>query len=130
MIGAAHTWALPGAKWFMHRSVKQDLLGIETSGGGPVWSPGQGQNNPDTLLGYPVVLPEVLPMSPGTASSPAFAFGNLRKTFVLGDRRAPEMETSEHYAFNTDQLTLRFSARIAFLATQANSMVVYETNAA
>jgi HK97 family phage major capsid protein len=128
VIGMCHTWARANAKWYVHRTVAQDLYGIETTGGGPITSP-DAAGHGKTLLGYPVVECEVMPVSPGTASTGVFAFGDLRKSWILGDRRTAEVETSEHYAFNTDQLTLRFSARVAFKPVQANGMVVYVTAA-
>lgn len=127
VIGLCHKWAQPNAKWYAHRTVLQDLFGIETTGGGPITSSDQSGRN--SLLGYPTVPTEVLPASPGSASTGVFVFGDLRRAMILGDRRAPEIQTSEHYAFNTDQLTLRFTARVGFLAVMPTGLVVYVTAA-
>jgi len=126
MLSYVHTWARQGCKWYAHRTVLGDIFGIETTGGGPIVDMNNGQ---DRLLRYPCVEVEAMPASPGTASTPVFACGDLRRGWILGDRRAAEVETSEHYAFNTDQLTMRFSARTGFLAVQPTAMVVYVTAA-
>ena len=68
-----------------------------------------------------------MPVSPSSQNTHVLALGDLRKSWVLGDRRAPEMQTSEHYAFNTDQITVRMRARLAFLSISGNGMVVYKT---
>lgn len=129
MTGRLHTWAMAGAKWYMHRSVHADCDGIQmgTSGGSVVKY--QDPRSP-TIMGYPVVNAEGMPASPSAASTKVFALGDLRKSWILGDRRAPEMQTSEHYAFNTDQITIRMRARIAFLMQSGNGMVVYQTGTA
>lgn len=128
MVATCHTWARPNAKWYGHRTVMDgDLAGIETTGGGPILT--VDQSGLSRLLGYPVVQVETMPASPGSASTACFAFGDLRRGWVLGDRRAPEIETSEHYAFNTDQLTVRFRARWCVMPFSPTAMVVYVTAA-
>lgn len=129
MTGKLHTWARGNAKWYMHRSVHADLDGIQmgTSGGSVVKY--QDPRSP-TIMGYPVVDTEALPVSPSAATTKVMALGDLRRSWILGDRMSPEMETSEHYAFNTDQLTVRMKARVGFLAAHANGMVVYATGTA
>lgn len=128
MQGALPTWARPNAKWYAHRTVVADLGAIETTGGGPLVDFSQGMLK--RLLGDPIVEVDQMPVSPGAASTKMFAYGDLRRSWVLGDRRTPEVETSEHFAFNTDQLTVRVKARIAFLRAQADGMVVYSTGTA
>lgn len=127
VTGLCHTWALPNAKWFMHRTVAADLEGIETTGGGPIMS--VDSTNTKSLLGYPLERCEAMPASPGTASTGTFAFGDLRKGWIMGDRRAMSIETSEHYAFNTDQITTRLTGRTGWLPWQPTAIVVYVTAA-
>lgn len=128
MGGALHTWARAGAKWYINRTVIADIEAIETTGGGPILR--YDEANVARMFGYPVVPTEAMPVSPSAASTPVLALGDLSKAWVLGDRRSPTLETSEHYAFNTDQMTLRMSMRAGFKPLQANSMVVYVTGTA
>lgn len=127
MIGLLHTWASPNAKWYGHRTVLQDLYAIETTGGGPITS--SDESGRRTLLGYPTEPVEALPASPGTASTGAFALGDLRRALTIGTRRQLLVETSAHAAFTTDQLVTRFTSRFGFLWTMPTSMVVYVTAA-
>ncbi len=128
MLGRLHTWAESGAKWYMHKTVLAELCGIETTAGNQLvtWD----EKNAASMMGYPVERVDQMPSVAVGASTNAFCFGDLRKAWVLGDRRKPEVQTSEHYAFNTDQLTVRLTARIAFLMAQGNAMVIYATGSA
>lgn len=125
MTGLLPTWGRQGSKWYMHRTVHADLDGIETTGGGPVTKYEQGGGA--SALGYPIRDVDAMPASPGTASTRVFALGNLRKAAVLGDRRQMTVDTSEHYAFNTDKLSVRSTSRWGILWAQADAMVVYAT---
>ncbi len=125
MTGALHTWARGNAKWYMHRSVHADFDGIETTGGGPVVTYRDGETA--RIMGYPIMNVEGMPASPSAQSTNVFALGDLRKSWILGDRRAMSIQTSEHFAFNTDQLTIRTTSRVGFLMIQGNGMVVYKT---
>jgi|GEM_PF-7105442 len=128
MQGACPTWARAGAKWYGHRTVLSDVGAIETSGGGPLVDFSEGMLK--KVLGDVWEEVDQMPASPGAASTKILAYGDLRKSWILGDRRSVEIETSEHYAFNTDQLTTRVKARIGFLRAQADGMVVYSTGTA
>ena len=77
-------------------------------------------------MGYPIVDVEGCPVSPSSAGNEVLALGDLRKSWVLGDRRNMEIETSEHFAFDTDQLTVRAKQRVSFLMLQGNGMIVLQ----
>lgn len=125
-IAVLPEWADDNAKFFAHRTVLFDILGIETTGGGPAFDFQRGARS---ILGYPAVPVHCLPRSPGTASTQVAAFGDLRKAWILGDRRQADIETSEHFKFDTDQLALRSSVRIAIRTADARGMVIYKTAA-
>lgn len=126
MTGRLPTWAEFAAHWFMSKSVHADLDGIQmgTSGGSVVrYQEGRSPR----IMGDTIVHVQVMPRSPSEASTKVLAYGDLRKSWILGDRRAVQVQTSEDYAFNTDQLTMRVTARAAFKMKQGNGMVVYKT---
>lgn len=125
MTGLLPTYARRNAKWYMHRTVLADLDGIEYTNAGPVVRYKEGRST--SIMGYPVVEVDQMPVSPASQNTKVLALGDLRKGWILGDRKKPEVETSEHFAFNTDQLTVRVKARIGILRAQADSMVVYQT---
>lgn len=129
MLSKLATWADGNAKWYGHKSVFSILAGIETTGGGPVMTYREG--TPPSMLGYTKVDVDQMPKASAiTASTKSFALGDLRKSWILGDRRRTTVETSEHYAFNTDQIAARVTNRSSFLMQQGNGMVVYSTGTA
>ncbi len=121
--GRLHTWARSGAAWYMHRTVHADLDAIQqgTAGGAVIRYTEAGSA---MMMGYPIVDVEQTPVSPSSASTNVISLGDLRTAWYLGDRRTMELMTSEHFAFNTDQLTVRVTSRIGFLMAQGNGMVV------
>ncbi len=125
MTGVLHTWARGNAKWYLHRTVLADFAGISMgTAGGSVVAFQDGL--PKSIMGYPTVEVEAMPVSPSSANTHVVALGDLRKSWILGDRRSVEVQTSEHYAFNSDQLTTRAKSRIGFLMIQGNGMVVLQ----
>ena len=128
MTGKLHTWARD-VKWYMHRTLLATLTGIETTGGGPVVNFSEG--NAPQIMGYPVERVDKMPAASTVSTGEiCLALGDLRRGWILGDRRKMNVETSEHYHFNTDQIAIRVTARIAFLMTQGNAMVQYKTGSA
>jgi HK97 family phage major capsid protein len=126
MLSRLHTWAEAGARWYANKSVFAILSGIETSAGWPVVD-FRDPTSP-TMMGYPIRKVDQMPAaSTVAASTKCLALGDLRRGWVLGDRRRPEIMTSEHFAFDTDQITIRLTARHSFLQQQGNAMVVYQT---
>lgn len=128
MTGKVHTWAT-NVKWYLHRTLLATLTGIETTGGGPVVQFSEG--NAPQIMGYPVERVDKMPAASTVSTGEVcLALGDLRKGWVLGDRRRMNVETSEHFYFSTDQIAIRVTARIAFLMTQGNAMVQYVTGSA
>lgn len=129
MTGLLPTWARAGAKWYMHRTVLADITAIEVANVALVTSFDVGLRK--GIMGDPVVEVDQMPTSASVSASEKFiAYGDLRKSWILGDRRSVELQTSEHYAFNTDQLAMRVSARVAFLMQHGGGMVVYKSGTA
>ena len=63
------------------------------------------------FLGYPVILSQIMPKT--TANDQvACLFGDLSLAADFGDRRQTTIAMSEHYAFNTDQITVRGTQRV------------------
>jgi HK97 family phage major capsid protein len=126
MTGLLPTWARGSAKWYMHRTILADITAIEVSSVALVTPFSDGTLS--KIMGYPVVEVDAMVASSSVAASTkCLALGDLRKSWILGDRRSVTLDTSEHYAFNTDQLALRITARIAFLMAQGNGMVAYKS---
>ncbi len=123
MTGLLHTWSRGNAKWYMHRTVHADFDGIANAAG-PVVTYREGRSA--SIMGFQIVDVEGMPASPSGVGLNVAALGDLRKSWILGDRRSMEIETSEHFAFDTDQLTVRAKQRIGFLMLQGNGMIVLQ----
>lgn len=125
MTGKVHTWARGNAKWYINRTVLADFAGISmgTAGGSVV---AFRDAAPTTIMGYPVVEVEQMPVSPSSADTHVIALGDLRKSWVLGDRHTVDVETSEHVLFQSDQIMTRGKQRVSFLPLQANGMTILQ----
>jgi len=132
-IGQVPSWALRDASYYFHRTVfwanvvgQVDSNGVPivkfvTTAGGPSGAPLQLGGVTPLLLGFPVELTEVLPSS--TAVSTAFwAFGSLRRGWMLGDRRQIDVAQSREVYFATDQVGIRGTERLDIVASDATAM--------
>lgn len=104
---------LPGASfgsaiWAMHQTVIPKLIQMVDAGnnnifianvqGKPMWN----------ILGLPVVFTEKVPAL-GTAGDVMLLDLSY---YIVANRRGLEIASSEHYKFNTDQITWRFTDRV------------------
>lgn len=73
-----------GAVFVMNSDTLARIRKMKTSDGAFIWSPGLHQGQPGTLLGYPVIEAEDMPVI--AADSLSLAFGNFRAAYVIADR--------------------------------------------
>ena len=86
MIYAIPADAMPGAKFYMHRSVLSAIQKIKDKDDLYIWTPGPNGVLNGTIWGYPYELVEVMPAATAgiMAESTAFLlFGNLKYTTLL-----------------------------------------------
>lgn len=102
--------SLNTAVWLCSPKVIAQLLKLDTgTGGAPLWlSGGQLNGAPTmTLLGRPLIVSEKV-SDLGTAGDLAFVdFGY----YLLGDRQAMSLETSQHFKFKNDLTAVRIIER-------------------
>ena len=99
----------PRSFWLVGRVAFAELPAMELStGSGLVFMTGMA-NDPKTmrLLGYPIVISD---LPPALGSESDFSLINP-DFYALAIRKALTVESSIHYAFNTDLTTWRFVAR-------------------
>jgi HK97 family phage major capsid protein len=66
-----------------------------------------------TFMGYPVVITQAMPTQ---ADDTVVCFlGDLRQVGWIGDRREMRIGISEHYAFNSDLVTIKGTERVDFV---------------
>jgi HK97 family phage major capsid protein len=73
-----------GAVFVMASDTLARIRKFKTSDGAFIWSPGLNAGQPGTLLGYPVVEAEDMPLV--AADSLSIAFGNFQAGYVITDR--------------------------------------------
>jgi HK97 family phage major capsid protein len=73
-----------GAVFVMNSSTAAKIRKFKTSDGAFLWQPGLVAEQPDTLLGYPVVEAEDMPDI--AADSLSIAFGNFKAGYLIAER--------------------------------------------
>jgi HK97 family phage major capsid protein len=136
--------AVPGAKFYMHRSVwaaicarRSDAVAAgDTRGMYLVQQPSQG--SPGTVWGYPVVLVEAMPSLTdlGYANEedtecdpeePFIIFGNLGKCVIYGDKKGLRVRLLDQASVYDDEGNLINLAERDMLALRVHKRVGYVT---
>ena len=87
LIDLVHALKAPyrqGASFVMGSDTLSRIRKMKTSDGAFIWSPGLTVGQPGSLLGYPVVEAEDMPIV--AADSLSIAFGNFKAAYVIADR--------------------------------------------
>jgi HK97 family phage major capsid protein len=93
--------------WIMHPSVLPDLGVFAVASGSPVvWAGNLANGQPNTLLGYPIILSEHMPVANGDD----VLLADL-SAYVMFERQGLNIAYSEHVGFTKDAGTWRFTAR-------------------
>lgn len=101
-----------GAKWLMNPTILAKIMLIKDGNSRPIFhsaldAPSYGSLG--TILGFPVVTSAVCP-STDSAGNRVAAFGDFMAEAVR-IRRGIVFDRSEHWAFDTDEITFRGTAR-------------------
>lgn len=112
-------------KWWLHPTILVKLLKIKDLSGRPIFNtaieaPSLGSIG--SILGYPVVPVHAAPTT-DSAGARVMAFGDPNATAVR-IRRDIRFDRSEHYAFNTDEITFRSTMRAAIRVKIATGVQV------
>ena len=84
LIAALKIDNLPNASFLMNRAIKNKLLKVKDQEGRYVWLPSTIAGQPDTFLGYPVVLSDYMPSEGANAF--ITMFGDFQKAYTIVDR--------------------------------------------
>ena len=117
-------------KWWIHPTILVKMLKIYDSNGRSIFntaieSPSAGSIG--TILGYPVIVVNNAP-STDTVSSLLAAFGDP-DAMAVRMRRDVRIDRSEHFAFNTDEITFRATLRAGAKIKAATGIQVLKTAA-
>lgn len=75
---------LQGSTWVMNRATLAEVRKFKDASGRYVWQPALSENEPATLMGYPLVVSEEMPNL--GAGSLSVAFGNFNQGYMIADR--------------------------------------------
>lgn len=136
-IDATPAGALQNAKWYMHRSVLGHFRNLKGSDGQYIFG-APTDSGPATLLGYPVVVSEVLPTKTtlATNGTKGVFFGDLRKAAILGDKQQLRVKLLEEATIKDtdgstsinlaqqDMVALRAISRVGYVLSLAKAVTV------
>lgn len=117
VVGTLPVYAdTPNAAWFAHKYFYYTvMLKLALASGGVTESEViQGQRTP-MFLGYPVRFAQKMPKAEAN-SQVCTLLGDLNKGVALGDRRMITIAVSDQYKFDTDELAVKVTQRVAINA--------------
>lgn len=133
--------ALSGAKFYMHRSIKNIVRKLQDIEGQYIYQkPSEG--GPGTIWGYPVVLSEVMPsISDDAPDTPFIIFGDLKKACLIGYKGAIVADrfnaglirnvanNADINLITTDREAIRWIQRIGYITILPTALTVLKTKA-
>lgn len=75
------------AKWIMSRSALACIRKLKNNDGVSLWQPSIAEATPSTLLGYPVILDDDMPVLKEGTKSASVAFGDFYSGYQIVDRQ-------------------------------------------
>jgi len=147
MRDAIPSTAVPGAKFYMHRTIwagirayRADAVSANDRRGNYLIQDPVG-GGPATLWGYPVVLVEAMPSFSdisGEADTPFIIFGNLKRCCVYGDKkgiRVKLLDQASMYDENDtlinlaeqDMVAIRVHKRVGYVCAMPEGIAVLQT---
>jgi len=135
VVGALpRQYLIPGeVKWQMSRAFFENVVcnRLDALSGNAALDLMNFQDGRPTLFGYDIEFNDFLASTAaGATGTNLCAFGNLRQSAVLGDRRDTRIQVSDQYLFNTDELAFKATQRIGFdcyrpgTSSEAGGMIV------
>lgn len=108
VVGLLPIYARPRAKWYISAvGYANSMQRLQYAGGGNA-TMDIGAGTAAAFLGFPVELVQVMNTTTGAQTSTCVcALGDLSLAAAFGVRADMTVDTSEHYAFNTDQTAIR-----------------------
>jgi len=120
---------LRGAKFYVHPQSMHYIRVQEDTAGNPIFAmPGNGV--PGTIYEYPYVVSDKVGSATPGASTPFILFGNLKKYYVIGQRRGNMLlEVDPYGLFDTYRTRFRMVTRWDGTPTIESGLVAIKTHA-
>lgn len=119
---------LPGCAWMMHDSSLKVVKKIKDSQNRPLWLPNLTGGEPDTLLGYPIVINQDVAVMAANAKS--ILFGNFQKYFIRDTKGFTILRLSERFADYHQVAFLAFMRTDGRVMDAGTDPIKYYTNSA
>ena len=117
---------LDGARYWMHRSIYNQIRVLRDTLGRPLFSD-VNSLGPTQLAGYPLEISENMPaLADSGPGKPLLFFGNLQNAY-LGIRKEVEIARSDHSLFGKLQSALRVHERVCVKIAQPKGFVILQT---
>lgn len=123
-----------GARWMMHDSSLKVVKKLKDSTGRPLWVPGNAGvasmagSPPDTILGYPIVINQDVPVMAANAKS--ILFGSLDKYLIRDVTSISLLRLDERFADYHQVAFLAFSRHDGDLLNAGTNPVKHYANSA
>ncbi len=114
--GILPEWAEDNAKWYCNKRFYYTVMlsvALGLGGANATEMINSIATKDPTFLGSPARFVSAMPSTKPAADHCPLLFGDLYQAVILGDRRGFEIAQSKEVAFDTDQLAVRGSQRIA-----------------
>jgi HK97 family phage major capsid protein len=122
-------YALGEATWLMSLSVKGALRALKSTTGVPLYLRG-GNGEPNTIDDYPYIISPRMPVRTSISNANKYAaFGDLRRSHMVGMLRELEIASSDQAGFLTDQTYVRGIMHVDIQEIDADAMVTAKTAA-
>lgn len=119
---------LPGCAWMMHDSSLKVVKKIKDSQNRPLWLPNLTGGEPDTLLGYPIVINQDVAVMAANAKS--ILFGNFQKYFIRDTKGFTLLRLTERFADYHQVAFLAFMRTDGRVMDAGTDPIKYYTNSA
>ena len=114
------------AQWMFHDSTLKALKKLKDSEDRPLWAPGIAVREPDTILGYPYVINNDMPVMAADAKS--ILFGDFSNYFIRDVLGVQLLRLEERYADYLQVGFLAFSRHDGVLADAGAGPIRYYQN--
>lgn len=117
----------PGAKFMMHDSTLQAIKKLVDNYGRPLFLPGITTGAPDTLLGYPLIINQDMPVM--AASAKSILFGNFDNYIIRDTLGMQMMVLRERYADLLQVAWIAYMRSDGRLVSAASPVKYYQNSA-
>ena len=124
VVGAYPEYPNANPRWFMSKPVFMASYGRLQNAAGGNTTENLGDGPVPMILGYPVTFAQAMTKTTGTQASTIIAyFGDLSLGVAYGTRRSSRVEVSTDRYFETDEIAIKTTERVAITVTERGDTI-------